>query len=81
MKKLHTVKSAHYLTPALVAKRWGWHEESVRRWVRKRKIECVVVGRRILIAPESVEAVEGAGRIPALVFPGNGHQPGAGEHS
>ena len=65
MNESNSVEKPKFLTPANLALRWGWHVVSVRRWLRKRRIETVRIDRanRILIPIEAVEAVEAAGRI------------------
>ena len=35
-----------FLTPAQIAARWGYHEESVRRMLRRRQLGSVLLGRR-----------------------------------
>jgi hypothetical protein len=50
-------------TPAWIAARWSWNVESVRRAIRQRRMESVVIGRRRLVALEEIERIENEGRI------------------
>lgn len=52
-----------YLTPRQVADRWAWHVESVRRAIRQRRFESVVISRRLLVPLAEIERVEAEGRI------------------
>ena len=52
-----------FLTPRQVADRWGWHVESVRRAIRQRRIESVVISRRLLVPVAEIERIETEGRI------------------
>jgi len=52
-----------FLTPKQVAERWGWHTESVRRVLRQRQIESVIISRRRLVPIAEVERLEDEGRI------------------
>ena len=52
-----------FFTPRQVADRWGWHVESVRRAIRQRRIEFVVISRRLLIPIAEVERIEAEGRL------------------
>ena len=52
-----------YLTPRQVADRWAWHVESVRRAIRQRRIESVVISRRLLVPIAEIERIEAEGRI------------------
>lgn len=61
--KSHRTDGSQFLTPHQVAERWGWHVESVRRAVRERRIESVVIFRRRLIPLAEVERIEAEGRI------------------
>ena len=54
--------SAHF-TPAQLARRWGWHVESVRRAIRQRRIESIVISRRLLVPVAEIERIETEGRI------------------
>jgi hypothetical protein len=53
-----------YFTPAGVAERWEWHEESIRRALRQRRMASVIIGGRRLIPAAEVERVESEGFIP-----------------
>ncbi|MSR67184.1 MAG: hypothetical protein EXS24_07425 [Pedosphaera sp.] len=52
-----------FLTPRQVADRWAWHVESVRRAIRQRRIESVVISRRLLVPLAEVERIETEGRL------------------
>ena len=52
-----------YLTPRQVADRWAWHVESVRRAIRQRRIESVIISRRRLVPVAEVERIEAEGRV------------------
>lgn len=52
-----------YLTPRQVADRWAWHVESVRRAIRQRRIEAVVISRRLLVPLAEVERIEAEGLL------------------
>lgn len=54
--------TAHF-TPRQVADRWGWHVESVRRAIRQRRIESIVISRRLLVPVAEIERIETEGRI------------------
>ena len=56
-----------YLTPRQVADRWAWHVESVRRAIRQRRIEYVVISRRLLVPLAEIERIEMEGRIARAV--------------
>lgn len=51
------------LTPAAIAARWSWHEESVRRVLRERRLASIIIGRRRLVPVEEIERVEREGFI------------------
>jgi hypothetical protein len=68
MKQLGVLQQAAaerraFYTPAHIAARWSWHEESVRRAIRQRRMGSVVVGRRRLVPVEEIERVEREGFI------------------
>lgn len=52
-----------FFTPSQVARRWGWHPESVRRGCRENRIAAIVISRRLLIAVSEVERIEAEGRL------------------
>jgi len=52
-----------FFTPAQLARRWGWHVESVRRAIRQRRIESVVISRRLLVPVAEIERIETEGHI------------------
>lgn len=47
-----------YLSPAQVAERLSFHDESIRRLVRARKLPSLKIGGRTRIALRDVEAFE-----------------------
>lgn len=51
------------MTPAAIANRWSWHEESVRRALRERRLASIIIGRRRLVPVEEIERVEREGFI------------------
>jgi hypothetical protein len=63
MKKIGT-DGRTFLTSAQIAARWGWHEESVRRKIRRRELGSVLVGRRRLVLLAEVELLERQGAVP-----------------
>lgn len=65
-KTCATDGTAHF-TPAQVAARWGWHVESVRRAIRQRRIEAVVISRRLLVPLGEIVRIETEGRIARQV--------------
>jgi len=50
-------------TPRWIAARWGWNVESIRRAIRQRRLESVVIGRRRLVPMSEIERIENEGRI------------------
>jgi hypothetical protein len=56
-----------YLTPRELAQRWRWHVETIRLWLRLKKLESVIVGWRRLIPLVDVERVERSGLIHRAV--------------
>ena len=58
--------SKRFYTPFEVAKRWHFHEESVRRILRERRMASIVIGRRRLIEDVEIERVEREGSLPRL---------------
>ena len=52
-----------YATPKELAARWRWHEESVRRFLRQRRLASVIIGRRRLIPITEIIRVEQNGFI------------------
>jgi hypothetical protein len=65
MKPEAIIKIPEFLTPRALSIRWSWHVESIRRKLRRRELESVVIGRRRLIPMSEVEKAEQAGRVPA----------------
>lgn len=61
--RVHCTDGTAFFTPAQLARRWAWHSESVRRKLRHKEIESVIVGRRRLIPVAAVERVEAEGRV------------------
>jgi hypothetical protein len=56
----HTVR---LLSPATVADRWEWHQESVRRSVRAGRIAAIRISGRIRIPLTEIERIESTGKI------------------
>ena len=55
-----------FFTPTSLAKRWNRKSsESVRRLLRQRKLESIIIGRQRLIPREAVLAFEASGLISA----------------
>jgi excisionase family DNA binding protein len=54
-----------FITPHQLADRWQMHVETIRRWVRERKLASVVLGRRKMIALSEVRRFEADGTIPS----------------
>jgi len=73
-----------FLTPSQIASRWGLHQESVRRKIRRREIGSVVMGRRRLVRLVEVEQLEREGAVPRLLANRNPKPPapsnGAADH-
>ena len=44
---IRATDGSKFFTPAQLARRWGWHVESVRRAIRQRRIESVIISRRL----------------------------------
>jgi hypothetical protein len=61
--KAHHTDGSKFFTPRQVADRWGWHAESIRRAIRARRIESVIISRRRLVPIAEVERIEAEGRI------------------
>jgi len=61
--KTHRTDGSKYFTPRQVAERWAWHPESVRRAIRQRRIEAVVISRRLLVPVVEVTRIEAEGCI------------------
>jgi hypothetical protein len=59
------VNKAH-LRPAQLAARWGWHVESIRRALRQRRIDSIIIGRTRLIPLDAVLKVEAEGFIRSV---------------
>ena len=55
-----------FFTPSTLAQRWHQHTETVRRMLRRRQLESVVIGRRRLIPARAVLAAEEAGAVKAI---------------
>ena len=54
-------------TPHQVAARWGWHVESVRRAIRERRMESIVISRRRIVPNAEIERVESEGLITRAI--------------
>jgi len=62
-RKPRKTDGSKFFTPRQVAERWAWHVESVRRAIRQRRIESVVISRRLLVPLTDIERIEAEGRI------------------
>lgn len=62
-KRARSTDGTRYLTPQQIADRWAWHVESVRRAIRQRRLESVVIFGRRLVPVTEIERVETEGRI------------------
>ena len=68
MKTLNVVAEQEpFLTPNDLAHRWHWHPESVRRKIRRREIESIIVARRRLIPLAEIVRIENEGRVTRTV--------------
>jgi hypothetical protein len=63
IRKHPTTDGSKFFTTGQVASRWGWHPESVRRAIRQRRIEAVIISRRVLVPIAKVERSESEGRM------------------
>jgi hypothetical protein len=61
--KLNNTDGSDFFTPQQVARRWGWHVESIRRAIRQKRIESIIIFRRRLVPIGEVERIEAEGRI------------------
>jgi hypothetical protein len=52
-----------FLTPAEAAIRWRFHVETVRLWLRQRKLTSVILARRRLIPLAEIQRIESSGLI------------------
>jgi hypothetical protein len=59
--------SNNYMVPKELAARWHWHEESIRRLLRERRIASIVIGRRRLIPVSEIIRVERNGLIDSNI--------------
>jgi hypothetical protein len=59
----HAPNEPTYLRPRQLASRWHWHTESVRRALRQRRVESVIIGRSRLIPVAAVLKLEAEGFI------------------
>ena len=50
-------------TPEYIAGRWSWNVESVRRAIRQRRLESIIIGRRRLVPMAEIERIENEGRV------------------
>jgi hypothetical protein len=53
-----------FFTAEQIAKRWHWHAESVRRWVRRGQVASVVIGGRRLVPVAEIQEIERQGLVP-----------------
>lgn len=57
-----------FFTPCQLASRWGWHPESVRRAIRQRRIEVVIIpGGRLLVPTAEVQRIEREGTLARAI--------------
>ena len=61
---LQPTNSDVFFTADEIAKRWHWHPESVRRWIRKGRVASVIIGGRRLVPIVEIEQIEREGLIP-----------------
>ena len=61
--KAHKTDGTKFLTPQQLGSRWSMHEESIRRMIRQRRIESVIIARRRLVPLSEIERIEAEGRI------------------
>lgn len=66
-KRARATDGTAHFTPAQLAARWGWHVESVRRAIRQRRFESVVISRRRLVPVVEIERVEAEGRLARAI--------------
>jgi hypothetical protein len=52
-----------FLTPAETAVRWRLHVETIRLWLRQRKLASVILARRRLIPVAEIQRIESSGLI------------------
>jgi hypothetical protein len=52
-----------HFTPKTAADRWHWHEESVRRALRERRLDSIIIGRRRLIPASEIDRAEREGFV------------------
>jgi hypothetical protein len=53
-------------TPAMLAQRWHWHPESVRRKLRNGDLPSIIISRRRLIREVDVIDIEAGGLVNAV---------------
>jgi hypothetical protein len=63
MGKTNLIDVTTHLTPRMLGQRWFMHEESIRRKLRRRELQSVIIGRRRLIPISEIERVEAAGTV------------------
>lgn len=50
--------NSQFLAPSVLAKRWAFHPESVRRICRAGRLPTIKIGRRLRIPLHAIEALE-----------------------
>ena len=61
--KAHKTDGTKFLTPQQLGSRWSMHQESIRRMIRQRRIESVIIARRRLVPLSEIERIEAESRI------------------
>ena len=52
------MKRAKFLTPQQLARRWGYCDKTIRRWIKAGELRAMRVQRQFRIPIEEVERVE-----------------------
>ena len=55
-----------FCTPEEIAGRWGWHQESVRRLLRERRLPALKIGNRVLVKIADLIAFENGSYMPVV---------------
>ena len=55
--------NTQYLSPLDLHSRWNFHEESVRRMIRERRLPAVRIGKRLRVLLADVEKFEAESRL------------------
>jgi excisionase family DNA binding protein len=62
--KPHVQAGQPFLTTCELARRWGVHQETVRRIARRRGLSSMKMGRRVLVPVKAVEEYEKDATLP-----------------